>query len=130
MAGFCPNEGENFIVDLVSNRNLELGLYTSANTVSESTTEATIIEPTAQGGYARQTLTYASGTVSGDTMTYPEQTFTASGGDFSAPIIGYFICTASAPKKLIQIYPDPALGAGVTFVNGSSYKPIPKITVA
>lgn len=128
MAGFCPHDGRNFIVDLIANQGLELGLFTNA-TPDINLTAGTITEPTG-GGYARQAIPYANFVTTGDDSVYnATKTFTVTGTDYSAPVLGYFITTVAAPKRLIQVTPDPALGSGVTFTVGSSYDIIPKLKV-
>lgn len=127
MAGFTPNEGETLIANILYKRDLvdrdadlELGLFTNTSGIDESLTEATISEPTG-GGYARKTLTDASWTVTGDQATYAQQTFTASGGDYSAAVQGYFIATISAggTKRLLHVEKDPDGPFSIT--DGDSY---------
>lgn len=114
MPGITPNEGEHVIAEMVYSRSLtdrdadlELGLFTNT-TVGETTTLATINEPTG-GGYARKTLTDASWSVSGDTAQYATQTFTATSTDYSALVYGYFIATKSAGgvPRLLHVEVDP-----------------------
>lgn len=101
MAGFTPNEGENLIANMLYKRiltdrdaDLEIGLFTNA-APDETITEATLTEPTGTG-YARQDLTDASWTVTGDTATYPTITFTAGPGGWTGNVVGYFIATKAA----------------------------------
>ncbi len=127
MAGFTPNEGETLIAEILYKRDLtdrdadlELGLYTNTTGVDETITEATITEPTG-GGYARKDLTDASWTVNGDEATYAQQTFTASGSDYSAAVQGYFIATKSSggTKRLLHVEDDPDGPFSIT--DGDSY---------
>lgn len=134
MAGFTPNEGETLIAQIIHQRthadrdaDLEMGLFTDA-TPGETITEATISEPTG-GGYARKTLTDGSWNVSGDTADYAEQTFTASGSDYSANVYGYFIASKSSggTARLLYVEID---GSGPYDINdGDSYAVTPNITI-
>lgn len=134
MAGFTPDEGETLIGQVIHQRthadrdaDLELGLFTDA-APGETITEATITEPTG-GGYARITLTDANWSVTGGVASYAEQTFTASGSDYSANVVGYFIATNSAggTKRLLYVEID---GNGPYDINdGDSYAITPNITI-
>lgn len=115
MAGFTPNEGETVIGQVIHQRthadrdaDLELGLFTDA-APAETITEATIGEPTG-GSYARITLTDASWTVTGDNASYAQQTFTATGSDYSANVYGYFVATKSSggTQRLLYVEVDSA----------------------
>jgi len=135
MAGFCPDEGEALIANVVHKRthvdrdaDLELGLFTNAS-VTETTTHAGLTEPTGTG-YARIVLTDASWVVTGDTATYAQQTFTAGAGGWTGSIRGYFINTKSSggTKRLLYIEVD---AAGPYTLNASdTYKITPGITFA
>lgn len=134
MAGFTPNEGETLIAQVVHQRThadrdatLELGLFTDTSP-AETITEATISEPTG-GSYARKTLTDASWTVTNDTASYAEQTFTASGSDYSANVYGYFIASVSSggTQRLLYVEVD---GSGPYDINdGDSYAITPNVTI-
>ena len=129
MSGLLPNEGENFLIDLLVNRSLEIGLFTNA-TVDENITHAALVEPTG-GGYARKAMGYANWTVAGDTATGLLQTFSVTLTSYNAAVRGYFICTAATPKKIIAIEVDANLGgSGVVFTVGSSYDITPTLTAA
>ena len=135
MAGFVPDEGETLLANLVTKRtltdrdaNLELGLFTDTSP-ADSITEATISEPTG-GGYARIDLTDASWTVSGNpaSASYAEQTFTASGSDYSANVYGYFIATKASggTQRLLVVEVD---ANGPYDINdGDSYSITPSIS--
>lgn len=132
MAGFLPDEGENFIANLILKKTdtdrgtgLDLGLFTNSS-VSEAITEATITEPTGIG-YARKTLTDGSWTVTGDTGSYAQQTFTA-GGDWTGDVYGYFIATKGTTPRIIAIEVDP--NGPYTIKENDTYKVTPNITVA
>jgi hypothetical protein len=121
MAGFTPNEGETVIGQVIHQRthadrdaDLELGLFTDA-APAETITEATIGEPTG-GSYARITLTDASWTVTGDNASYAQQTFTATGSDYSANVYGYFVATKSSggTQRLLYVEVD---GSGPYDIN-------------
>lgn len=111
MAGFTPNEGEHLVANLVYKNadvdrgtGLELGLFTNSS-VDETITEATITEPTG-GSYARKTLTDGSWTVTNDTATYAQQTFTAGAGGYTGSVYGYFIATTGTTPRILHIEVD------------------------
>lgn len=134
MAGFTPDEGETLIGQVIFQRThadrdatLELGLFTDT-APGETITEATISEPTG-GGYARIDLTDASWSVTGGVASYAQQTFTATGGDYSANVYGYFIATKSAggTQRLLVVEID---GNGPYDINeNDTYKITPSITI-
>jgi len=135
MAGFCPDEGEACIADLVWKRSLtdrdadlELGLFTNS-APGETITEATITEPTGTG-YARITLTDASWTGSADARAYAQQTFTGGAGGWTGSIQGYFIATKSAggTQRILAIEVDPS--GPYTINAGDTYKITPNNTHA
>lgn len=133
MAGFCPNEGEALIADMVWKRvltdrdaNLELGLFTNV-APGETITEATITEPTGTG-YARIDLTDASWTGSADARAYAQQTFTGGAGGWTGSIQGYFIATKASggTQRILAIEVDP--NGPYTINEGDTYKITPNMT--
>lgn len=135
MAGFTPNEAEKLIADIIYKRvltdrdaDMELGLFTNS-TVDETTTLASITEPTGTG-YARITLTDASWTGATDTRSYAKQTFTAGAGGWTGSVYGYFIATKSAggTPRLLHLEVDPA--GPYTFAANDTYDVTPNNTVA
>lgn len=132
MAGFLPDEGETFVAEYVLKQTttdrgtgLELGLFTNS-TVNETTKESDLTEPTGTG-YARKTLTDGSWTVSGDTGSYAQQTFTA-GGDWTGDVRGYFVATTGTTPRILAIEVDP--NGPYTIKEDDTYKVTPSITVA
>lgn len=136
MAGFTPNEGETLIGQAIFQRihtdrdaTLELGLFTDA-APGETITEATITEP-GGGGYARITLTDASWSVTGGVASYAQQTFTASGSDYTGNTVqGYFIASVSAggTQRILVIEVD---GNGPYDINeNDTYKITPSVAIA
>ncbi len=135
MAGIVPNEAEKLIADIIFKRvltdrdaNLELGLFTNS-TVSESTTLASITEPTGTG-YARKTLTDGSWTGTADTRSYATQTFTA-GGAWTGSVYGYFIATKASggTPRLLVLEVDPS-GPYTFDGSGDYYEVTPVVSVA
>ena len=114
MAGFTPNEGETLVANIIYKRiltdrdvnGLEMGLFTNAS-VDETTVHSGLTEPTG-GGYARITLTDSGWTVTNDTASYAQQTFTATGSAYVGTVKGYFIATIAAggTKRLLHIEVD------------------------
>lgn len=135
MAGFCPDEGETLIANVVHKRthadrdaDLELGLFTNAS-VTETTAHSAITEPTGTG-YARITLTDASWVITGDTASYAQQTFTGGAGGWTGSIRGYFIATKSSGGTKRLLYIEVDAGGPYTIAAGDTYKITPNITIA
>lgn len=133
MAGILPNEGETLVANLVFKNadvdrgtNMQLLLFTNS-TIDETITEATLTEPTGTG-YARITLTDASWTVTGDTASYAEQTFTGGAGGWTGSIYGYAIVTTGTTPRIVAIETDPS--GPYTINENDTYKITPNITVA
>lgn len=131
MAGFCPDEGEKVIADMVWKRDLtdriadlELGLFTNV-APGETITHSSLTEPTGTG-YARISLTDASWTGSADARAYAQQTFTGGAGGWTGSIQGYFICTKGATKRILAIEVDP--NGPYTINSGDTYKITPNMT--
>ena len=130
LAGFLPDEGEEMLVKWASGEanadrgtNLTLVLFTNV-TPGETITEATLTQPSG-GGYATKTLTDGSWTGSGDTRSYPQQTFTFT-GTVSGSVQGYAILTNGTTARILAIEVD---GSGpYSFVNGDTYKVTPSLT--
>jgi hypothetical protein len=134
MAGFTPNEGETLIAEIIHGRisadrdaDLELGLFTNA-AADETTTEATITEPTG-GAYARKTLTDASWTITNDVASYAKQTFTATGGNMTGSIYGYFLATKSAGGTQRIVYMEIDSNGPYTLLEGQSYDVTPSTAI-
>ena len=97
MALVAPTEGKirmlQSICNNVASEALTLGLFTNnytpvAGSILSNFTACTIT------GYAAIALTPATWVTSGNPITYPQQTFTFTGG-FGATIYGYYIYGAS-----------------------------------
>lgn len=133
MAGFLPNEGENLVLNAIFKKvttdlgtDMELGLFTNAS-VSETTSATDLTEPTG-GGYARKTLTDASWSITADTASYAQQTFTATGSAYTGTVKGYFILTTGTTPRIIAIEVDSL--APYTINDGDSYAVTPIVKVA
>lgn len=134
MAGLLPNEGETFIANMVIKNvatdrgtNLQLVLFTNSS-IGETITAATLTQPTTTNGYAAKTLTDGSWSVTDDTATYAKQTFTATGGSFSAPVYGYAVLTTGTTPRILAIELDP--NGPYTLQENDSYDITPVIKVA
>jgi len=116
MAGVTPIEGRVVFGNMIfkqdnTNRGtgLQLGLFTYSGAIDQNITYATLAAAEASGGgYARITLTDGSWANASGVMTYAKQTFTATGGDYTAAVRGYFICTTGAAPKLVSAEIDTA----------------------
>lgn len=133
MAGILPNEGETLVANLVFKNadvdrgtNMELLLFTNS-TIDETITEATLTEPTGTG-YARISLTDGSWSVTGDTASYAQQTFTAGAGGWTGSIYGYAIVTTGTTPRIVAIEVDT--NGPYTLNENDTYKITPNITVA
>ncbi len=131
MAGFRPNEGRELsgnmlLKNITTDRgtDLELGLFTTPSPTA-TITEATIAEPSG-GGYARIVLDDATWTEAAEVFNYVKQTFTANGGDWTN-VVGYFIATRGATKRLLAVEVNPTGIVSVT--DGNEYSIAPQMTV-
>jgi len=133
MAGFTPNEGETLIANLIfanadvdRGTNLELLLFTDTSP-GETITAATLTEPTGTG-YSRIALTDGSWTVTGDTASYPLQTFTTGAGGWTGTVQGYAIVSTGSTPRIVTIEVDPS--GPYTFNENDTYDVTPNITIA
>jgi hypothetical protein len=125
------DEGENRIANvLFASQSVDtvyyLGLYTNASEPAESATLTDMTELTG-AGYARKTLTRGSFSVTGSIATYAEQTFTASGGNWSG-ITGYFIGN-SADDSGQLLWVESFSEGSFNINDGSAINITPKIEV-
>lgn len=133
MAGTVVNEGETvigeaFFKSVTTDRTtLKIGLYTNSSGLAETTALGTITEPTG-GAYASKTFTDANWTVTDGLCTYAQQTWTASGGNYSAPIYGYHIFTTGTTARLICWENHPS--GPHTINDGDSYSVTPSIQIS
>lgn len=120
-----PNESDTFLLDYILERNFtdrdadfELGLFTNA-TVTETTTLEQLTEPSG-GSYARKTIS-DTGWIAGNPRTYAAQDFIPTGGDYSAPIYGYFLATKSAggTQRLFMLV---VRDTPITLTDGELYR--------
>ncbi len=133
MAGFLPDEGETLVANLVFKNadvdrgtDTELTLFTNV-APAETITEATLTEPTGTG-FARINLTDASWSVTGDTASFAEQTFTGGAGGWTGSVQGYAIVTKGTTPRIVAIEVDAA--GPFTINENDTYKITPNITVA
>jgi len=133
MAGFTPNEGETLIANLIfanadvdRGTDLELLLFTNSEP-GETITAATLTEPTGTG-YARIALTDGSWTVTGDTASYPLQTFTTGAGGWSGTVQGYAIVSTGSTPRIVTIEVDHS--GPYTFNENDTYDVTPNVTIA
>jgi hypothetical protein len=133
MTAIVPNEGEALIANMIFknadvNRgtDLELGLFTNASGLGETTGLTDLTEPTG-GNYERKTLTDANWTGSGDTRAYALQTFTATGSAYNLSVYGYFIATTGTSPKLLGFEIDP--NGPYVMMENNAYDVTPTATV-
>jgi len=94
------NSGENRVANILFgstavDATLYLGLYTNSEEPAETAVLADITAPDDSGSnYAAIALTRGSWTVTADTASYAQQTFTATGGDWGN-VYGYYIATSA-----------------------------------
>lgn len=103
MSALLTDQGANFVATSIFKGaiNYEIGLFTNSS-ISAATTHADLTEPTG-GGYARIALSASNWVVTNNIASYPKQTFAASGSNIIGTIYGMFVCTNTAPKKIIAI---------------------------
>jgi len=105
---------------------LKIGLYTAPTyEPGETATLNDLTEPSGNG-YSRISLSRGSWTISGDTATYAEVTFTASGGNWGN-VYGYFICTSTDGLLLAA---EQFANGPYNVTDGSSIKITPKIRIS
>ena len=131
MAFLVPNSGETLVVGMIVNKtapeNLVLKLFKSNTTPAETDTAATYTEADFTG-YAAITLTGASWSVTGDTATYAQQTFTSSANQTLQNVYGYFLVQAtSGILVLAERFTDAPYAISN---NGDNIKITPTITAA
>ena len=126
--------GENRVANILFgstavDATLYMGIYTSPTTEpGETAVVADLTEPST-GGYARQTLTRGSWTVSGSAASYAQQTFSASGASWGA-CYGYFVCTSSAGTAGVLLYVEQFANGPYSIGDGDSVKVTPSVSVA
>jgi hypothetical protein len=91
--------------------NLTLKLFKSNTTPANTDTAATYTEADFTG-YSAATLTGASWVVTGNPVTYAEQSFTSSAGSQNQPVYGYYIVAGAA-----LIYAERFTDGPYTIVN-------------
>jgi hypothetical protein len=69
-------------------------------------------------------------TISADSGSWAQKTFTAGAGGWTGSIKGWFICKTGAPKKIIAIEVDASIPSGVTLAENDTYKVTPTIRFA
>jgi len=133
MPGILPNEGETLVANLVFKNadvdrgtGLQLLLFTNA-TIGETTTAASLTEPTG-AGYARITLIDANWNVTAGTASYPQQKFTVGTGGWTGQVYGYAVVTTGTTPRIVAIETDPY--GPFTMVAADTYNVTPSITAA
>lgn len=136
MAGVVVNEGETLIAQVIFQRThvdrdatLKLGLFTNSSGLGETTALGDITVPTG-GSYAPITLTDASWSVSAGQASYAQQTFTATGSAYSAPIYGYYIFTVSGGGTARLICYEIDASGPYTMNENDTYKVTPQVTIS
>ncbi len=126
------DQGENMILEMIVNKtapqNLDLQLFSSNTTPSETDTESTYTESSFTG-YAEIALTGASWATaaSGSIATSAQQVFTASGTP-SGTVYGYMLKQATS-ARLIWVERDS--GAPFTIsASGDTVRVTPTITAS
>lgn len=101
MALVLPDVGENIALEALVNKtapqDLVLRLYTNNITPAETDTAATYTEATFTG-YSAVTLSGASWSGAGDTVSYDLQTFTSSANQAAVDHYGYYLTQATSGK--------------------------------
>lgn len=97
MALNVPNVGESAILAMIVNKtapqNLVLKLFVNNITPSDTDTHLTYTEADTGTfpGYAAKVLTGATWDVSGDTVSYPQQSFVCDSSSATADVYGYYV---------------------------------------
>ena len=113
ITGVLVEDGQDIFLERIFNDDdtnrtgLNIGLMTNGAGLTVASVLTDIDPPDATNGYAAKALTDGSWTVAGngaelgDTGSYAKQTFTASGGAFSAAVTGWYMFTSGVDPKLI-----------------------------
>ena len=129
MTLLVSNIGETTMLESIfktaSPEAFKLRLFTNNYTPVEATVTSDLTEATASG-YAEIALTRASFTVSGDTASYAQQTFTFTAAE--PTIYGYYIVETSSGKLVLSERFSDAPYAIPT--GGGTVKITPNITLA
>ena len=122
MSGITTNEGQSYIAEAVYQQlplDLMMGLFTNVSGLGVTSTWATITQPSG-GGYAEVALVAGTFVVAaGGVTTYPLQIWTATGGDISPAVYGYYIRTVEATPRLLHFEFNLSPR---TVTDGDSYK--------
>lgn len=124
MAGFSPNEGLNYLGNIIykgaTQENLTLGLFTNVtNDLTALSVWADVTQPSGSG-YAEISLTQGNFVVSAaGVITYPQQSWTA-GDDWSpGGVYGYYVRNNAGTPKLLHVqYRDDGI---FTMTTGKVY---------
>jgi hypothetical protein len=106
MAGFSPDEGLNYLGNVIykggTQEDLTLGLFTDSD-LDTSSVWADVTEPSGTG-YAEISLVQGTFTVSAaGVVTYPQQIWTASDDWSPGDIYGYYVRNNNATPKLLHV---------------------------
>jgi len=137
MAGVVPNEAETLIATILFKRTysvdrdatLKVGLFTNSSGLSETSALANITVPTGTG-YAAQTLTDASWSISGDTASYAKLTFTGGAGGWTGAVYGYYVYTVAAGGTPRLLFYEIDSAGPYTIAENDTYDVTLNITVA
>lgn len=107
MAGITPNEGQDYVAEVLYPQSTavaaySLGLFTNLpNVLTETSVWAHVTEPTGTG-YLEISLVAGNFVVSaGGVTTYPQQSWTAV-ADWNLPVYGYYIRTQEGTPRLLH----------------------------
>ena len=112
MAGITPDEGQDYIADVlysqaVAPQVLTMGLFTNATGVLTETSVWADITQASGTGYSENTLTAGSWTVSpGGVATYATQSWIA-GANWVADVYGYYVRTGEGTPRLLHFEYSP-----------------------
>jgi hypothetical protein len=108
MAGFSPNEGLNYLGNIIykgaTQENLTLGLFTNVtDDLTETSVWADVTQPSGSG-YAEVSLTQGTFTVAADGfVTYPQQSWTANADWSPGTVYGYYVRNNAGTPKLLHV---------------------------
>lgn len=128
------NEGENRTANIIFgatavDANLYMGLYTVPTSEPAETAVVNDLTEPLTGGYARIALARGTWTVTADTATYAQQTFSPSGAGWGN-VYGYFVCTTASGTAGKLIYVEHFSNGPYSVGDGDTVKITPSVTVA
>lgn len=123
------DQGETWVLNnTVGGNTLYIGLYLDTSEPAETATLADITECSGTG-YSRIEIATSDWTISGDTATCVEKTWTSQGNDWGS-IYGYFICDVSTGTTGNLIFVEHFSDGPYTAPTNHKITVVPSVTAS